>query len=696
MVNDEFPKISVSSDIDSVSRGPVQFIGQLSDDYGIQKLQLVYYDKNLPNTYKTHQIKVPKSAFTDFYYVFPEQIEIEQGIDYELYFEVFDNDVVNGSKKTKSAVFSFYNKTNDEIKEELLQEQKNNMNAISKTVEELQKTNETLDDFKNELQNKPQLDWNDTKKLQEFLKRQQQYQEMFKKQTNALEENLNEQPENENLKEKKDALKERFEETKKLAEQEKLFEELKELSEKLQKEDLVEKLKKLAKQNKQNELSLERILELTKQFYVEQKANQIAQKLEELAKKQEAISNEGEKNSIEKQNEVQEKFNEVKEDFNQLNNQNKALKKPKNFPDFDADTKDIQQELNKASEAIKENSPKAKENQKAASKKMDQLSKKMQQTMSAMSGESIDENIEDLRKIVENLIEFSFLQEDLMNTFSNSDYQNPEYPKNIKQQHTLKEYFEHIDDSLYVLSLRVVQMSSMIQNEVGEVHYNIDEAITHFTDNKFNQGISNQQFVITSANNLANSLSDLLESLMNASPSFGSGSGQNQISLPDIIQKQGELIEKMKEGMNKGSKEGENSEENNEALYEVYKEQTALKQLLKDILGEQLNNTKSGDNVDKLMEELENELLEKGFTSEVIEKMKQLNYELLKLEKAVKEQGQDTERKSDENKNDFELRSIKKLQLQNQYFNYNEILNRQSLPLRTVYQKKVQEYFKTQ
>jgi hypothetical protein len=96
------------------------------------------------------------------------------------------------------------------------------------------------------------------------------------------------------------------------------------------------------------------------------------------------------------------------------------------------------------------------------------------------------------------------------------------------------------------------------------------------------------------------------------------------------------------------------------------------------------------------MEELEKTLLEKGFSEDVLKKMQQLSYELLKLEKAKKEQGEDQERKSEKNIQNFENRAIDKLKLQNLYFNYNEILNRQSLPLRSIYKKKVQEYFKTE
>ena len=247
-------------------------------------------------------------------------------------------------------------------------------------------------------------------------------------------------------------------------------------------------------------------------------------------------------------------------------------------------------------------------------------------------------------------------------------------------------------------------MGSEIQKEVSDVHYNIDESLTNFSDNRFDQGISNQRFVITSANNLANNLSDLLENLMNASASMGKGKGNSSdFSLPDIIKKQGELAQKMKDGMKKDTesgdrrgKEGEQEHEQmNGELYEIYKQQTQLRQALKELLGEP-NNEGNGNSAKALkeMEALEREMLERGFSKEVIDKMQQLNYELLKLEKATLEQGEDIQRKSNTNNDTFEKRNIEKLKLQKQYFNSSEILNRQSLPLRTIYKKKVQEYFR--
>jgi hypothetical protein len=279
VIPDAHPQIIVNSDIDSITRGPVQFVGQLSDDYGVNKLQMVYYDKKNTKALKSYLIPVDKSAISDFYYVFPEGISLDEGVDYELYFEVFDNDAVNGSKSTKSNLFSYYKKTEKEINKQLMDEQKENIGAISKLVEKAKQSNDDLEKLKNEIQKKAEIDWSDTKKLEELLKRQSQYQEMIQKQTNQLQNNIKEQTDRKDTKETKEELLKRIEETKKLADQEKMLEQIKELSKKLDKDDLMEKLKDMAKKNQRKEQSLERILELTKRFYVEQKANQLREKI---------------------------------------------------------------------------------------------------------------------------------------------------------------------------------------------------------------------------------------------------------------------------------------------------------------------------------------------------------------------------------------------------------------------------------
>jgi len=192
--------------------------------------------------------------------------------------------------------------------------------------------------------------------------------------------------------------------------------------------------------------------------------------------------------------------------------------------------------------------------------------------------------------------------------------------------------------------------------------------------------------------------------------------------LPDLIKKQDGISKKMKEGMKKGDKKGEEKGEGNESadskgekkngkkqgqgegdsndldgeIYEIYKEQTQLRQQLQNAIKENDNEKAGGSNPKKAlksMEELENKILEKGFNFETLKKMQQLNYELLKLDKASFEQGKETLRKSETNTSENNRNNLKAIDFKKQFYNQIEILNRQSLPLQQFYKMKVRTYF---
>jgi hypothetical protein len=736
VVKDEFPIITVSSNIDSISRGTAQFAGQISDDYGIRKLKLVYFDKSTTNSTKSINLPITQQNIQTFFYDFPEGLNLENGIIYEMYFQVFDNDGINGSKSAKSKTFKYRQKTLVEIEEELFQEQRNTINDLENSVQKQKQQQEQLETIQQELQNKKNINWNDKKKVESFIKRQEQYKKMMQKQTNQLQENLDEKKEEDpTLQEKKQDLQERIKELKKLEKQQKLLDEIQKMADKLNKEELVQKAKELAQQNKQQQRSLEKTLEMVKRFYVEQKTMQIANKIQELSKKQGDLKQK-EDSSLEKQQEITKEFENIKKDLEEVTKDNEKLKDPMDLPDVDQDQENIDDELKKSEENLQNNNTQeAKKNQKQSSKKMKEMSAKMQQSMLDMQGESMEENIEDLRKILENLVIFSFQQEELMNKFDDISTSHPNFGKDLKKQNEIKTYFEHIDDSLYVLAMRVPKISSKIQDDLASAHYNLDQSLENFSENRFNNGLSNQRYVMTATNNLADYLSNILNNMQNSmSMKMGKGnkSKQQGFSLPDLIQKQKGLSQKMKDGLKKGDKQGEgekgekqnskskpgekgndgkegkngskgNTEEGSTnddldgELYEIFKQQSQLRQELQNAIKESENGNPAGNSnakkALKSMEELENEILSKGFNNETLQKMQNLNYELLKLDQAALEQGKDKERKSTSNQIQNERNKAKSLKFKKQFYNQIEILNRQSLPLQQNYKKKVRAYF---
>ncbi|MEN8857145.1 MAG: DUF4175 family protein [Flavobacteriaceae bacterium] len=722
VVKDEFPSILIQSNIDSLERGDAQFAGQISDDYGISQLELFYYNQDAPQEKTKITLETTKEKTQTFFYQFPDQLKLQEGIDYEIYFQVSDNDAVNGRKKAISKKFRYRQKTEDEVAQELLQDQKNTIQNLEKSVQNQKQQKKELDEIQKEIQNKKDINWNDKKKVDEFIKRQKQYEQMMERQTENLQETLEEKKEeNQTIQEKKQELQKRIEELKKLNKQKKLLDELQKMAEKLDKEELVKKAKQLAQENKQQERSLERILELTKRFYVEEKTMQIANKLDKLSKKQDSLDNTKDK-ALEKQKAINKEFDKISKELEELFKDNEKLKEPMDIPDLEEEEEETKEELSKSEENLsKQQKSQAKKNQKQASKKMKQISQKMQQAMSDMQANSIDENIDDLRKILENLVTFSFKQEDLMKKFNEISVRHPDFGKELKKQNELKTYFEHVDDSLYVLSMRLPQLSTKVQTDLSNTHYNLDQSLENFSENRFNSGSSNQQYVITSVNNLSDFLSDLLNNMQNSMNSSGKGKGGGKpFSLPTLIQGQKGVSEQMKKGMQKGKgKEGDkkgkgdkegkkgsgdskgngsgegngDNEKLNGELFKIYQQQSALRQQLQDAIKEGGGGNGDAKKVLKTMEQLENDILEKGFTQGTLQRMQQLEYELLKLDKAAFEQGKDKKRKSNTNNTSYQKKKLKELQFKKQFYNQIEILNRQSLPLRENFEKKVQEYF---
>jgi len=722
VVKDEFPSILIQSNIDSLERGDAQFAGQISDDYGISQLDVFYYNQDSPQQKKKITLEKTKEKTQTFFYQFPDQLKLQEGIDYEIYFQVSDNDAVNGRKKAISKKFRYRQKTEDELAQELLQDQKNTIQNLEKSVQNKKQQKKELDEIQKEIQNKKDINWNDKKKVDEFIKRQKQYEQMMERQTENLQETLEEKKEeNQTLQEKKQELQKRIEELKKLNKQKKLLDELQKMAKKLDKEELVKKAKQLAQENKQQERSLERILELTKRFYVEEKTMQIANKLDKLSKKQDSLDNTKDK-ALEKQKAINKEFDKISKELEELFKDNEKLKEPMDIPDLEEEEEETKEELSKSEENLsKQQKSQAKKNQKQASKKMKQMSQKMQQAMSDMQANSIDENIDDLRKILENLVTFSFKQEDLMKKFNEISVRHPDFGKELKKQNELKAYFEHVDDSLYVLSMRLPQLSTKIQTDLSNTHYNLDQSLENFSENRFNSGSSNQQYVMTSVNNLSDFLSDLLNNMQNSMNSSGKGKGGGKpFSLPTLIQGQKGVSEQMKKGMQKGKgKEGDkkgkgdkegkkgsgdskgngsgegnrDNEKLNGELFKIYQQQSALRQQLQDAIKEGGGGNGDAKKVLKTMEQLENDILEKGFTQGTLQRMQQLEYELLKLDKAAFEQGKDKKRKSNTNNTSYQKKKLKELQFKKQFYNQIEILNRQSLPLRENFEKKVQKYF---
>ena len=753
IIKDQFPTINVNYAPDSLKVNKNFILGQVSDDYGLSKLQIVYYPTDKPNLAKKATISVKRDVYDQFVFSFPSNLPVEEGVSYEYYFEIFDNDMLHNFKSTKSSVFSNRIATEDEKQEEMMNQQNQNINSLAKSLKVQDKQLSEMDKLQKMGKEKDNLEYKEQQKVNDFIQRQKQQDEIMKEFSEKMKENL-EQFKSEKKDEKKEALQERLEKTKEeLEKNKKLLDELQRLNEKLSKEELFEKMEKFQQASKNQTKSLEQLVELTKRYYVEKKAQQIADKINKLAEKQDKLAEKQESNTAEKQEEINNEFDKLQDELKELQKENNELKAPMDLPKTEEKEKSIEEDLKDAKEQLqKQQKEKAKSKQKNASKKMKQMSQQMQDQMASGEMEQMDEDIEMLRQILDNLLAYSFSQEDVMKQFRNLKRGAPSFNKNLKIQQDLRQQFKHVDDSLFAMSLRNPKIAEDVTKEIGNVQYNVDKAIETLAEANVPKGNSHQQYAVTSSNKLADMLSDILNGMQMqmsgagaGKPKPGQGQGQG-MQLPDIIKKQEGLGEKMKKGMKKGNKPGEGQEGNQgdkegegqegqkpgqgqkggkggkggkgngnegngqeinkdgepgqdgegdaKAIMEIYKEQQQLREALERELKKQ-GLGGNGQNALDQMKQIEKQLLNKGFNNETLQKILNVKYELLKLDKALQQQGEDKKRQSETNKKEYNNQATSLPVKLQEYLNSIEILNRQSLPLRSNFDQKVQEYFKS-
>ena len=756
VIRDQKATVQVNQITDSLNPNEAYFAGQAADDYGLREIRAVVYSSDDKQSVQRLVLDSPKGNVTQFYYTFPSGLAIETGKSYKIYFEVVDNDGIRFGKVTQSEVFDAVLYDDNQLNNKELEFQNTTLNKLGESLKNMQEQEEKLSEI-NQLQKEEKaLNFEEKSQIKNFLQQQQMQEQLMEKFSQDLNKSIDK---NEEDSEMKRMIQERLErqeaEARKNA---KLLEELEKIAEKIDKEELQQRLEELGKNQGKNTRNLEQILELTKRYYVTEKASQIAKELEELARKQETLSELklGEDFSDKEQKMLNEEFESLEKEIRDLEKENQELKKPIELDTDETKTGAIKQDQQDALEEINkhqgmEESSQAKEKedagnnankkQKSAAQKMREMSESLKSGASG-GGQSDAEDAEMLRQILDNLVTFSFKQENLFDNIQSADVDITQFSKTVKGQQDLRRLFEHVDDSLFALSLRRAELSEFVNEQITEVYYNIDKSLESIADNQIYQGASYQQYVINATNALADFLANVLDNMQqNMSPGQGSGEGQD-FQLPDIIKGQQGIQEKMNgsgkqgqqsdgegeedgknEGGNKQGEEGNTGEGKNgqkgqtgktgeqngtsesngnglgemdlNEVYEIYKEQQFLRQNLERQLENMINESDRNlaKRLMKQMEDFENDLLENGITNRTRSKANNIQHQLMKLENASLEQAQKKERESKSNLKQYSNPITTKPELLERYQNDVEILNRQALPLRKNYERKVKVYF---
>ncbi|MDP2174311.1 MAG: hypothetical protein Q8K70_00225 [Bacteroidota bacterium] len=681
ILEDRHPGIYVEQLQDSINPFVYYFFGKADDDYGLSKL-MFSYKVNGQNQSKLIPVNIGRSADEMFYYRIDfRSLQQKDGEDYEYYFEVWDNDAVNGHKSTKSQIFSINTPDREELRAETESSNQSIKNKLKETLKEVTEIQKKSQEMSKQLMESDNMDWQKEKKLKEFFQEQKNLQ-------NKIEELQKEnQLKNEKEKQLSEEEKEILEKQKEI---EKLFNEL--LSPEMK--DLMKKMEELLKQQKKEELQkqmenmnlknedlkkqLDRTLEQFKQLELEKKIKDQVNELQKLAEEQKALSEKTqEKNAnqedIKKQQEdINQKFDKIKEELKNIENKNKELETPLKMEETQKEQESIEKDLNESSDQLgKKQNKKASQKQKEASEKMEELAEKMKKSLEEAQEQQEEEDYYTLRQILENLIELSFQQEDLMQQLKGIRNYNPKYVELSEKQRKLKADAKIIEDSLLALSKRQIQIKSYVNKELSNINYQMDKTIQYLAKIEMNPASASQQYVMTGMNNLAVMLSESLKKMqdeMNEKKSKKQKPGQcnnpgkkpgkpgdkpgNKPSMKGMKDMQDALNKQLKE-MQNGKQQGKSP--NSEQFAKIAAQQEALRRelgRLEKLLKEDGKPGSLGDleKTKQLMEQQEKDLVNKRISPETIRRMEDIQTRLLEHEKAEREQEQDNQREAEQAK----------------------------------------------
>ncbi len=490
VIPDLYPTIGVQKFQDSLDNRLLYFVGEASDDYGLSLLTF-NYRKKAENQQEGELVKVPlgrpNNKQADFDHAFDlNELELKPGDQITYYFEVFDNDGVNGSKSARTNLMLFSMPTVEEYEAMAEQNDEKIKDELQKALEESRKIQEDMKKMREKLLQQKELDWQDRKELEKMLERQKELEQQIKDAQQAFEENIKNQEEfselNEEQLEKQQKLQQLFEEVMS-DEMQELMRKIQELMQELEKDQAIELMEESEFNNQEIEKELERLQELFKQLEMEQEVQKTIDKLEELAQEQEELQKETE-DFAENKDEQKEGDEQNKEDEKNADQENKSEennkeegKENKENKEGDQNKKEENKSENKENEQNQENKENQEQNQQQNQEQQNQEQQNQEQNAEQQpknkqeelqqKQEEINKKFEEIKEQMKNVEE----KNEQLETPMNMDNQEQEMEDiqnelNQSQQQLQQQQNKKASQSQKKAAQKMQQMAQQMQQQM--------------------------------------------------------------------------------------------------------------------------------------------------------------------------------------------------------------------------------------
>ena len=709
VIPDAYPDIQVQNFHEDFAK-QTYYSGLIADDYGFTKLLYHFEVDGKPNQSFVKNIPIDKkNTRSSFYYSIDiDTLTLYRGDEIKAYFEIFDNDGINGPKSKRSEVFYLVLPTTEQLDSIADNAENQILNNLNQRSDELQDLRKDIEDMLRDLMSKKDLDWSDKEKMKELLDKQKEVQEEWQKiqeEQKELSDFIKENELfNEDLVKKQEEINKLFNEVIP-DEMKKLMEEIEQMLNEMPRERMQDIMKDLKKNNEALQQMMDRNLSLLEQLKVEKDMNQLMDEMQKLA--DELINK---TDSISAQD-AENQFNKMEKQLDSIIEKNKDLSDPFDINKDEKAFDEIQQDLEDADESEKgDNNESAKEQKKKAGKKMKEMSDNMNSMMMGGNMEQLAEDAYLVRILLENVVRSSHAEEELMQEISIMKKDDPTVSQKISRQKEISENFSMVEDSLRKMANRQTTVKNFVFNELQTIDQQSESAMQDILELRFSTATHKQQNAMMAMNNLALMLAESLNEMdsqmdgqsSNSCSKPGKSKGnkgkpKSMKNMKDLQNQLGEQLKKMQQQMQQQQKDGQPMQNMSEDLARMAAQQELIREGMQEILEEMKKNGVLGDDginqIMKDMEKLEEDIVNKRITNQTIKRNKDILSRMLKAENAQQEREKEEKRKSDEYKGPEKVHSIDDLRYEESIKKQQDFLRTNPIEYQPFYKQKINDYF---
>jgi hypothetical protein len=708
-IPDKYPKILIDNYQDSVFLTRQFFNGRIKDDYGFHLLSFRILDEQ-DSTIFTDSIPI-QPVITNQYFNYSIDLKpfITNDSFLTYYFTVWDNDEINGYKATKSNPLTFRKDIIDSLKQQINNALSQAINDFSEHEQTLEKLNKSVENLKEQLTNQQRLDWSTKNNIQNLLEAIQKERITLKKKLSELQQNRlsgeQYQMSDPDISRKQKQLEKLMAEV--LDEDfKKLMDEISKLMEELDKSGLSEKLKQLEQKSKFFKNQLDRNIELFKHLKLEKDIKQLAAELDSLYQKQNVVqqqTKDANSRDIEKfssqQESLKKKLSKAVDSLNNIQQQGEELQQSLSTDPIRQMLDSLKNKMSEATQSLR------KHRKKQSVEQMEQIkqglktaSNGLNDMLNAMQQQSLGEDVDRIKQLLENIIDLSQEQEALMDDFNDMNSNNPNYLFKVRSQFAVKEKISIIKDSLMAVARRQPAVKKFVFDELQQTDTHLGQSITLLNDGRLHQGKTHQQYVMTHLNNLslllAESLRQMEKQMMSSGQGKGNKGGSSQKPSVSQLRKMQQRLKNSLEQMQQGGmKQGGKGQ--SEKFARMAAQQAAIRQELQKLqesMKAQGATAKQLFQIAKEMDKSETDLVNKRISEALINRQKQIVTRLLKSEKALREQEKQKERKSETANFKIQGNQTDYLQYKKQIRNGKEFILRVFPETNQYYEKRIDNY----